>query len=449
MFTFLGVIIILAVIVIFLGKKFYTNFPSRLKLANSLLLALTLSGVLLTAMYRAEPGHSYKVYYLWGGSKIVTSPGIAFDWWGNKREFQNEIAFKYVIPIDSLGTLPDGIPSNIYSFSAADHQWEFADAVKAHIGVSVVVGLNPNDVTNFSKMVDDAKFENQLVYGRIMPDINTAIKNTCKLMYAQEYISGEAANFDRYFKDQLENGSYQLEQYFVIGEDVTIGDTTQLNKVSSDGDNKKETRRWRIKRDRNGTPLRDGEKTSLALYHMTVRQAVSDNIDWEDRFDDRLDKQKEQVALTQLEKQMAEKALYNQKKLFAEGEANKTAEKARLEKEQIQQTITAQTAAQVASYKIQEENNLLSAAEKSSQRVRVQADAQAYANARLVQAGLTPQEKAEYENKRVIGVAAEISKLQLPNSLVVTGAGNGQDGLLATILSAEFAKTLLQQKPKE
>lgn len=449
MTTFFGILLILGAITVLIGKKFFPmKFPARLKLSNTLLSIMIVVGILSTALFYARPGHSYKVYYPFGGgSKIVTKPGFVFGWWGQKREFQNEIAFKYVIPVDSLGNLPRGIPGNIYFFSANDHQWEFADAVKAHIGVSVIISLNTDNRANFSKMVDDAKYENQLVHGRIIPDINTAIKNTCKLMYAQEYISGEAANFDRYFKDQLENGSYQLEQYFVEGDDEIVGDTLRVSRVSSDGSNRKGGRRWRIKEDpKTKLPLRDGEKTSLALYHMTIRQAVSDNIDWEDRFDDRLDKQKEQVALTQLEKQMAEKAVYNQKKLYAEGEANKTQEKARLEKEQIQQTIAAQTSAQVASYKIQEENNLLLAAAKSSERVRVQADAQAYANARLVQSGLTPQEKAQYENARAIGVAKELSNTKYPQFLIV-GGDKGGDGLISNLISAKLADQML--KPKE
>lgn len=406
-------------------------------------LGILLLGFLLTASFYAEPGHSYKVYFPFGGgSKIVTKTGYTFDWWGQRRSYQNEIAFKYVIPIDTLGTLPE-LPDNIYAFSAMQHQWEFADAVKAHIGVSIVLSINPYDTDNFSKMVDDTKFEDQLVHGRIIPDINTAIKNTCKLMYAQEYISGEAANFDRYLKDQLENGSYQLESYYVQGEDEIIGDTSRIGKISSDGTNKRGNKRWKIKEDPNTKlPLRDGEKTSLSLYHMTVRQAVSDNIDWEDRFDNRLDDQKAQVAATQLEKQMAEKAIYNQKRLFAEGEAKKTEERAKFEKEQIQKTITAQTASQVASYKIIEEKNLLDAAEKSSQRIRVQADAQAYANGRLVQGGLTPQQRAEFENARAIGVATELAKIKFPE-IFIAGSEKGQDGLISSLISAEIAKQML------
>lgn len=309
MISFFGYLLLLTSFLLGI-KKYFKILDERYPLSFSYLpisLIFILGGLMAGTFY-AEPGHSYKVYYpinypIVGSDKIVTSPGFTFDWWGQRRSFQNEVVFKYVIT-DSTGTIPEDMPENIYAIPALDHQWEFADAVKAHIGVSVVLSLNPENEKNFSEMVDDAKSEKQLVYGRILPDINTAIKNTAKLMYAQEYISGEAANFDRYLKDQLENGSYQLETYFDEEEDETIGDTLRVSKISKNGGNKKSNRRWRVKEDpKTKLPLRDGEKTSLSLYHITVRQAVSDNIDWEDKFDDRLDKQKALVAETQLEKQ--------------------------------------------------------------------------------------------------------------------------------------------------
>ncbi len=456
MISFFGFVLVIFSL-IFLTKKYFKLFEDKIKWDQSYLniAGIFFAGLLMIGIFYAEPGHSYKVYYpinypIVGNSKIVTSPGFTFDWWGQRREFQNEIVFKYVIT-DSTRTMPDDMPDNIYAIPAVDHEWEFADAVKAHIGVSVVFSLNPENEINFSEMVDDAKSEKQLVYGRILPDVNTAIKNTAKLMYAQEYISGEAANFDRYLKDQLENGSYQLETYFDEEEEETIGDTLRVSKISKNGGNKKSNRRWRIKEDpKTKLPLRDGEKTSLSLYHITVRQAVSDNIDWEDKFDDRLDKQKALVAETQLEKQGAEKALYNQKKLFAEGEAAKTGEKAKLEKEQIQQTIAAETAAKVALFKVQEETNLYSASIKTSQRIHVEAEAEAFKNKQLVSAGLTPQEKMKFLNERYIGVAKELSQTKYPNFVSIGGSGgSNSDGLLSTLLSAKLTEQFFPTKSEE
>ena len=73
-------------------------------------------------------------------------------------------------------------------------------------------------------MADRNKSEGKLIFGRVLPNIDAAIKNTCKLMDAQDYISGQASDFDRYFRDQLENGMYQVEQYY---EDENINEIVE------------------------------------------------------------------------------------------------------------------------------------------------------------------------------------------------------------------------------
>ena len=58
-------------------------------------------------------------------------------------------------------------------------------------------------------------------------------KNTCKLMDVQDYISGQASDFDRHFRNQLENGMYQVEQYYE-SENINevVGDTTTIRKIN-------------------------------------------------------------------------------------------------------------------------------------------------------------------------------------------------------------------------
>jgi hypothetical protein len=448
MIKLIGIIIILAAVAIFVLSKVKKDLKILPNWASTI---IAIVGLLITSLFYAEPGHSYKVYYPWGGSKIVTSTGLNTTWLGQVISFQNEISIRYCL-LDSTGELPK-LPKKIYALAA--HEWEFADAVKAHIGSSVVLGINPQDTKLFSEMVDNAQSEENLVYSRLIPDINTAIKNTCKLMLAQGYISGEAANYDRFFKDQLENGSYELEEYYEATDDFIVGDTSRSVKVSSDGNSgRKGGKRYRIIIDpKTGEPKREKGATSLALYHITVKQAVSDNISWESAFNTRLGKQKDLVAQTQLEKQGVEKAIWNQKKLYQEGEASKTEKKASLEKDQIEQTITAQTKSKVAEFKVQEEKNLLAAAQTSSQRIRVQADANSYNNTKMVQAGLTPQEKQEFENKRVIGVAAELSKITFP-AMYVNNSGNaggkgGADGLLSQLIGAQLWQQMFNNQPKK
>jgi len=199
-------------------------------------------------------------------------------------------------------------------------------------------------------MADRNRSEAKLIYGRVLPNIDAAIKNTCKLMDAQDYISGQASDFDRYFRDQLENGMYQVEQYYESeNPNEIVGDTTTIRIIKTGKSSKQ--KKFRIKRTKNGNIIRDNSNT-LKQYGLKIYQAQVTGIDWEQSFDNRLDLQKNEVAQTQLEKQQAEREFYRAKKEIAKGESEKAKERALLEKEQIQQTIAAETEAKVAEFNL-------------------------------------------------------------------------------------------------
>ena len=145
--------------------------------------------------------------------------------------------------------------------------------------------------------------------------------------------------------------------------------------------------------------MRDNSN-SLKQYGLRILQAQVTDIDWENSFDQRLQLQKEQVAQTQLEKQEAEKEFYRTQKEIARGEAEKAKERAKLEKEQIQKTIEAETQAKVAEFNLMEERKKYEVAQFKAKSKIVSADASYYENLKLVQAGLSPQDKARI-NKEI------------------------------------------------
>lgn len=403
-------------------------------------------GLLLTVVtsifFYAKPGTAYAVQYLWGGDKAIFTQGIKVKLFGRTIPIQYEIPVQDVLAkYDNDGEfIPIEEDDDIYHRVA--EQWEFADAIKAQIGTSVIIGMDITNEEAFLNMADRNKTEGKLVNARIMPNIDAALRLTCKLMDAQDYISGEAAMFDRYFRDQLQNGTYILEEYFE--EERTpeiIGDSTTIRTVTN-GTSK--TKKYRIKY-KNGAPMRDNSN-SLKQYGLNVLQAKVTDIDWEASFDKRLDLQKNEVAQTQLEKQQAEREYYRAKKEIAKGESEKAAERAKLEKEQIQKTIEAETKAKVAEFNLLEEKKLYEVAQYSAKTKKTLADAEAYQNQRLVNAGLTPQERAEWEYKTAIGVAKELKELKLPSTYFANGqGGNSQGGLLESLIGAELAKGMINK----
>ncbi len=413
--------------------KFFNKKKSQLLLLVGIVFLL-INGLFFYAM----PGTAYAVQYLWGGDEAVFSQGVKLKFWGRT------IPMSYEIPVQDVILYKDQeLPSSETIYHRKASQWEFADAIKAHIATAVIVGIDVGNDKVFLNMADRNQSENNLVYSRIMPNISAAIKNTCKLLDAQDYIAGASAQFDQYFRDQLENGMYQTEPYYqeesapeIIGDSATV--RTIRNETST------KQKKYRIKR-KDGEILRDNSN-SLKQYGLRILQAQVTSIDWEFSFDKRLDLQKDQVAQTQLEKQEAEKEIYRTQKEIAKGEADKAKERAKLEKEQIRQTIEAETRAKVAGFKVNEEKNLLEAARNTASRVKVESDAEALKNKRLVQAGLTPQERAEWEYKTAIGVAEHISNLNLPQVYITGQDGKkGNSSILESLLGAEFAKKMLEE----
>lgn len=442
MLTFIGILLIILGIVIFIVKPIFTNAKSLTWFTPARTFRIILLGFVMSVIsgmfFYAEPGTAYAVQYPWGSQKAVVNQGINTKMWGRLIPIQFELPIKYVIPTKD-GQL--GEQSKYANVDKAKY-WAFSDAVKARIATSVVISINTADEDQFLSVADRNKTERNLIRSRIIPNIDQSLKNTCKLMDAQDYISGQASDFDRYFKDQLENGMYVLEEYIASESPETIGDSTTVRTIVNKESKQK---RFRIKY-KDGKPVRE-KGNSLRAYGLTVVQAVVTEIDWESTFDKRLQLQKEEVAQTQLEKQQAEREFYRAQKEKAKGEAEKAKERARLEKQQIQKTIEAETKAKVAEFNLIEERKNYEVAQYKAKTQKTLADAQSYENAKLVNAGLTPQERAEWEYKTSVNVARELKELKLPEIYIQDGGKQGNDGnLLQSLIGADLAKQMMQKK---
>lgn len=399
------------------------------------------------AFFWADAGTAYAVQYPTGGDKMITTQGLKAKWWGRTIPLSYEISIKdNILRTNSEGETERLAQNSDGIYNRQAHRWEFSDAIKADIAIAVVVGVSTDDEMTFLNMADRNRSEAKLINGRVLPNIDAALKNTCKLMDAQEYISGKASDFDRYFRDQLEHGMYLVEEY---QDDSSIpeiiGDTTTVRTIGRSISNNKQIK-YRIKKDAQGNILRDNNSNSLTQYGIKIYQAQVTGIDWEKSFDERLDLQKDEVAKTQLEKQEAERQFYTAKKEIAKGEAEKASERARLEKEQIKLTIAAETEAKVAKQNVIVEKAQLEVERFKAQSKKVAADAIYYENAKRVQAGLTPQERAEWEYKTKIGVAGQLKDLKLPSTYINGQGGSKGSGLLETLIGAKMAGDMLPKK---
>ena len=452
MLTTLGIILIIIGISTLVLKPLLSSSKRLEWFTKKRSFQITLLGVLLSVItgmfFYADAGTAYAVQFVSGGDKMITTQGIKLKWWGRIIPLSYETSIKDII-VQEGESLPKSA-QGMYNREA--QKWEFSDAIKAEISTSVIVGVNINDEAVFLNMADRNRSESKLIFGRVLPNIDAAIKNTCKLMDAQDYISGQASDFDRYFRDQLENGMYQVELYYEAeneseaeNDSEVVGDTGTVRKIKVGKSSKQ--KKFRIKRNKEGEIIRDNSNT-LKQYGLKIYQAQVTGIDWEESFDERLDLQKNEVAQTQLEKQQAEREYYRAKKEVAKGESEKAKERARLERIQIQQTIEAETEAKVAGFNLIKEKKQFEVEQYKAKSKKVAADAMYYENSKLVSAGLTPQEKAEWNYKTAVGVAQQIKDLKLPQTYI-EGSKNGNGGnLLQSLIGADLAKKMMSENKK-
>ena len=406
--------------------------------------AIGLAFTLVSGAFFYNPaGTATSVQYLWGGDAAVTSQGVKMNLWGKTIPISFEIAMQ-----DIILTEGESFPNEEGIYYRQGQRREFADAIKADIASSLVISVDYADEDLFLDMADKNRSEQKLVYARIYPVYDQALKNTCKLMDAQDYISGAAPQFDYYLKDQMENGMYLTEETYDVEEEINIT-PNDSNRTVAKGviskDKKRKTYKIRTypKGHKNaGEPIRDASN-SLKRYGLTVQQAAVTNIDWESSFDKRLNLQKEQVAQTQLEKASAEKEYYATQNAVAKGEREKAEVRVKFEKTQLKETIEAETKAKTAKYKEQEEINLLAAAKKKAERIRVAADADAYEISKKVHAGITPEKRLQMELDAGVERTKAIAGPQgitLPSTMF-TGNSNGNSNgasILESILGAKI-----------
>lgn len=135
----------------------------------------------------------------------------------------------------------------------------------------------------------------------------------------------------------------------------------------------------------------------------------------------------------------AKSAAAQQEAIRAEEEGKAVAAKARWEQER-------EKAVAVTKAEQERETSRLAAekAEFDKKRIIAEGEAEAAANRAKVAAGLTPQERAEWEYKTKVGVAEAVAKVQLPK--IVTSGGSSNNAM--DMMSLKFATDLVEKLSK-
>ena len=270
------------------------------------------------------------------------------------------------------------------------------------------VGLYQLDLTESIEIALHIRFNNdQSIKYMIKQQIIEALKNTGTLMSAEEAYSFKRADFVRLAWEQSLYGLYKAQ----VTMDTIINESGKAQEV----------KRYSVALDEDGKPIIT-KKSLLAVYGITLPQFNIKDMDFDDKLEGLIEARKD-----------AQKATQDAITAKSRGEALIAKEKAIQEVAKIKEVTIAVKQAEVA--KIEAEKKFKVSEYEAKQALEVKkaliakGEGEARANQLKVSAGLTPQERAEWDYKTSVGVAEAIAKRPVPQFVMGGSSGNGSSSL--------------------
>ncbi len=342
-----------------------------------------------------------------GKISIYTTPGPVVQNFGRATHYKKSNQFWFSKKTDENNEASKDMDQSI--------KIRFNDGGHGQISGSVRWYM-PSDDKAILKLHTDfgshAAIEQQL----IRQVVTKAVYMTGPLMSSKESSAEKRNDLLSYIEDQSINGVYRTKQ-----EDIKVHDdlmntdkTITVVKIV----------------EANNVPLRQ-EMSAVKFYNVNLQGLALNAIDYDEEVEKQIKVQ--QQAYMQVQTAIANSKKAEQDAITTELQGKAAAAKAKWEQEVIKaQAITqAQQEKEVAALEAQ-------TAMLTAQRVKTDADAKSYANSKLVSAGLTPQEKAQFEKDTKIGVAEALSKMVLPTTYLTGNNGNKEASLLESILGVKL-----------
>jgi hypothetical protein len=415
------------------------NGSNRLKLFLFSLLLIVLDQ---STIFAREGNQYYVLSKLTGHRSTIMSPGLKVVMpFSITQEWSKYIDVKGV-PINENGELIESV-EGIEGVIPGGVKVMFIDRAMANVYLSVRFEL-PNDEESFIKLVETYKTPDNLIKNTLLPTINEQLTNVSFMYSADEYVSGGASDYKLTIEEALKNGGFVVQKVDIVDtlytpEVFTVD--SLVNKPRKIQEIRKLTKNKKVLK--NGIPVRVQHEIN-ANKVLTASVIVSD-VALEKSFTDKLRQQRDISAEKIIEIQKIETAGAAQLRIIAEGERDKAAERVTQEKAQVSKLINIETQVKEEESKRQLAEIAVQTAELEAKATLTRERAQAEANRLKVSAGLTPQERAEWEYKTAVGVAAELKSLVLPQIYFQGGSNSGGSSILEQLIGADLAKGMLKK----
>lgn len=355
-----------------------------------------------------------------GNYKVWTDGGLQMQMFGSVQSYSKTSQVEF-----------SGVEKNQTGYVAVGRTpaaaLTFNDKGKGMIVGSFRVVL-PTDEQNMSKIQRDFGSEDALIDNLVRPTLYKVVTACGPLMSSLESVSETRTDLIAYITDQLNNGVYKTKAV----------KTEVLNELTGE----MEVRTQSVILEDINAPggYARQEISPFSQYGITCGLVSILDIKYDAATQDQIDAQKQANLAVITSKTKSIEAMQRTLQITEEGKA--AAEKAKWEQER--EKAIAVTKAE------QEREVARLAAEKAEfekKKVIAEGQAQAEANRLKVAAGLTPQERAEWDYKTTVGVAQALadSKVSWVPEIMISG----KDGASNTAMDAVGLNMLMEVVKKQ
>ena len=291
----------------------------------------------------------------------------------------------------------------------------FNDASDGLIYGSLRVKL-PTDAEHLARIQTDYNGMERLMNDLVKQTVTKVIYASGPLMSAFESYAEKKNDLIEYITDQLNNGVYKTTVKTEDAIDPITGEkkTTKVAALIADS--------------LSAGGYKRSESSPFKYYGIEIGQVSVSKIAYSDKVNEQIAQQ--QKANMQIQTAKAEAAAAQQDAIKAEEQGKAKAAQAKWEQERIKATEVTKAEQEyevaVTEARQQRETAKLAAekAEFDKKRIIAEGEAEAAANRAKVSAGLSPQERAEWDYKTKVGVAQAIAEINLPSIISTGGSGN-------------------------
>lgn len=344
-----------------------------------------------------------------GTMDVWSSPGMYAQKFGRTTEYHKTEQLWF-------GADKNGDPIKV-TFNDASIGW-----IKGCLRVKL-----PTDREHILRIQTDYNGMDRLMMDLVRPTVVKVVYASGPLMSAFESYAEKKNDLIEYITDQLNNGVYT----------TTVRSTEITDPVT--GEKKQQKIASLIPDSAAAGGYRRSETSPFEYYGIEIGQVSVSEITYEDKVLKQIEQQQE--ANMAVATARARSLAAQQEAIKAEQEGKAEAAKAKWAQEKIK-------AVEVTKAEQEYEVARLAAlkANEEAKKIRAEGEAEAAAARAKVSAGLSPQEKAEWDYKTKVGVAQALAGIKLPTYVVAGGSGSQNNAMDA--MGLKMMKELVDNMSK-